>query len=62
MRVMANKAVAGVSGLTPLAGVVEERIEVDDEYRGDAAIKPSEDVLPEQTTHLQFLPSNSLSP
>lgn len=35
MRVMAKKAAAGVPGSTPLVGVDEERMDIDDEHRPD---------------------------
>ena len=54
MRVMAKKAAAGVPGSTHLGGVDEERMDVDDEHRGDAGIKSSEDALPEQPPAFKF--------
>ncbi|KAF8964027.1 hypothetical protein BDZ97DRAFT_1904591 [Flammula alnicola] len=39
MRVMAKKAAAGVPGSTPLGGVDEEKMDVDDEHRADSAMK-----------------------
>jgi len=46
----------GVSGSTPLGGVDEERMNVDEEHQGDVAMKPhtSEDVLPEQPPTFKF--------
>jgi len=56
MRVMAKKAAAGVPGSTPPGGVDEEKMDVDDEHRGDAAMKSfaSEDALPDQPPAFKF--------
>ena len=57
MRVMAKKAAAGVPGSTPLNGVDEERMDVDDENRPDRSPlgeSHGDDELPDQPPAFKF--------
>ena len=54
MCVMAKKAVAGAPGSTHLGGMEEERVDIDDEHKGNAGIKSSEDALPKQPPAFKF--------
>ena len=53
---MDKVAAAGVPGSTPLGGVDKERMDIDDQHKGDTEMKPltSEDALPEQPPAFKF--------